>query len=574
MSKLKLVENFSINSKDIKPLPLKESTTIIHEGSTFRCVGAYTFPISRPGQLNLNDRIYGIDLWEKVIRETGGVHFGGLCDHPDDDGSVKDLFCRWSNLRFNEDKSLVLADCYLFGKWGQHAKDAIDAGLPIGFSSVGFGDFLPSPNSNVINPETFSLDRPADWVLNPSYQVYSDEGWEITEPLQADADTELGVAEPEIFENINTNNQKPAETLSEGVEEINKMSTRLVESQMTLQMKGIFKEVKSTTDPAQKLIDCKEALTYFNEDTRKISSLAELEESFKAILKEAEAEVSELAGKGSKLDSVEEALAESEKKVTDLEEQVESLTKALEAESKDLKMATELAETMKTLVEERDTEIETLKNEKSLMFTADEYNALKEAQETPETPIVEADKKDDDDKDSDSGDDADKDKGDEDDKDKDKDKQESVTVTEETPEKPATKEELDEKMEKLKQEKADRIAKREEQRAEARAKYGIEPKVEEDVTGVDSDPYVLAYYEERRQAFPKVVKFKEAMLKCNTLMEAQKLFLENKEEITDTNYQASFEERVFDKPIQKRSYLQEGTLIGDSGTVKIPKGWM
>ena len=65
----------------------------------------------------------------------------GLCDHPDNEGSVKDAFTVWHNVHMNEDKSLTYADAYLFGVWGQHAHEAIEAGGKIGLSSVGYGDF-------------------------------------------------------------------------------------------------------------------------------------------------------------------------------------------------------------------------------------------------------------------------------------------------------------------------------------------------------------------------------------------------------------------------------------------------
>ena len=131
-------------------------------------LASYTFPISKPDKVNLNGRIYTTQLWEKVINEKQPVNCFGLCDHPKDTGSVKDIFCIWKNIRFNTSKSLVLSDCYLFGRLGQHCNEAILAGAEIGLSTVGNGSF-DHDGKTVID---YELLRAADWVLEPSGQVF------------------------------------------------------------------------------------------------------------------------------------------------------------------------------------------------------------------------------------------------------------------------------------------------------------------------------------------------------------------------------------------------------------------
>jgi hypothetical protein len=175
---IKLVETFRVAPRSIiKITKLSEEVQTLEkkDGSVVRCVGAFTFPISVPGVENLNHRIYGHDLFERIIAEKQGEGRYGLCDHasensPQPDGSTKDTFCVWRNIRFSEDRSLILADCYLFGVDGQRFLDGLEAsGIP-GFSMVGFGDFLK--DGKTIDPTTYILDHPADWVLNPSAQVY------------------------------------------------------------------------------------------------------------------------------------------------------------------------------------------------------------------------------------------------------------------------------------------------------------------------------------------------------------------------------------------------------------------
>ena len=59
MAKQKLVENFSIDTSEISKIPLTEdSSRVISEGKEYKCLSAYTFPISKPDQENFNKRVY------------------------------------------------------------------------------------------------------------------------------------------------------------------------------------------------------------------------------------------------------------------------------------------------------------------------------------------------------------------------------------------------------------------------------------------------------------------------------------------------------------------------------------
>jgi len=137
---------------------------------SYKSLGVYSFPISRPGEKNLNERVYPTKLWENVVKSFKGRSTYGLMDHPEGEGSTKDAWCVWRNLRFSEDKKTVYADAYLFGSYGQQVKEALEAGADVGLSTSGFGEI---DNDGVtVNPETYELERIADHVLAPSYQVY------------------------------------------------------------------------------------------------------------------------------------------------------------------------------------------------------------------------------------------------------------------------------------------------------------------------------------------------------------------------------------------------------------------
>ena len=68
---------------------------------------------------------------------------------------------------------------HLFGEGGKHAKEALDTGADLGLSSVGFGEM--AADGKTVIAETYELDRPADWVLNPSQKVYGNSTNEVTE---------------------------------------------------------------------------------------------------------------------------------------------------------------------------------------------------------------------------------------------------------------------------------------------------------------------------------------------------------------------------------------------------------
>jgi hypothetical protein len=301
MDKQKLVENFSVSSNLIKKIPLteKQNTLIEAAGKQYEAVAAYTFPLSRPGKENLNGRVYTKKLWENVIKKKMGEGAFGLCDHPEDEGSVKDSYCVWHNIRFNEDKSLVVGDAYLFGPYGKQMHEAIQAGGKPGFSSVGLGEF--KEDEKTIDETTYELQRPSDWVLNPSYEVFGDITMQI--------------------ENIQE---------KKGLNE----STLTYEQKLFLkQMKGFIEDINKLESEEEKLKECNELLSYFNEDDNPGSSeyakeQKEAIESIKAELNEAKKKESDDEEKDSDKDDEEksepEEKEESKKKESDDEEEKDS----------------------------------------------------------------------------------------------------------------------------------------------------------------------------------------------------------------------------------------------------------
>lgn len=175
--KIKLVESYLLNPDDyikVNTLNENQKTIVIEKKGEkkqeFTAKAVFSFPISRPDEENLNGRVYNKKLWENVEKNLKNSSTFGLMNHPESEGSTKDIWCVWRNLRFSEDKKTVVADAYLVGKWGEMVKEILEAGGQVGLSTSGYGEFLE--DKKTVNPDTYELERVADFVFNPSYEVY------------------------------------------------------------------------------------------------------------------------------------------------------------------------------------------------------------------------------------------------------------------------------------------------------------------------------------------------------------------------------------------------------------------
>jgi len=299
--KYRLIENFILLPDAIKKISLKENVqTVEHDGKKFNCVGAYTFPISRPDRENYNERIYTSSLWKKVISEQKEIWDGvfGLCDHPENDngGSVKDAWCVWHNVRMNEDKSLTLADAYLFGTWGEHAQKALDAGGKLGMSSVGYGDF--KADGKTIDENSYEIERPADWVLNPSYGVFGTlEHIVKTNEKKSKEEKITKISILSTKENTNKVEAKQKE------KDIMSKQDILLEKNFEWHVKSKLKDIKTIESLQEKLKEYKELLTIFED----VDFADDLKKKVENDRDEVNKQILDLALKGKDFDSVNES---------------------------------------------------------------------------------------------------------------------------------------------------------------------------------------------------------------------------------------------------------------------------
>jgi chromosome segregation ATPase len=250
----------------------------------------------------------------------------GLVNHPEDDGDPKNIWCVWKNLRYNEDKTLGIADCYIIdNEWGKTAFGVLENDGPVGLSSSGLGDF--EPDGITVDPNTYELERPADWVLNPSYSVFG-----------TIDDKKESVASPKDDTRI--------------VEEGKQMKTFTLREKRELEasLKKIYEDIKVIPNLKERLSRAKEALTFYEgEDTGGVESY---KKEFEDLVTEAEKEFE------SKLKSAEEA-----DEIKKEAEETHQLAKEKAKEAEDLKKENEELKKENEKLKDQIKEIHTLKDE-------------------------------------------------------------------------------------------------------------------------------------------------------------------------------------------------------------------
>jgi hypothetical protein len=272
MAKQRLIEGALFTSRHYKKaeVPLKEAVV---NGKTYPALGVYTFPFTRPGQKNLNGRIYPYSLWDRIFAQYRDQSTLGLMNHPEDDGDPKNIWCVWKNLRYNEDRTLGVADCYIIdNEWGKTALGVLENGGPVGLSSSGLGDF--EVDGVTVDPNTYELERVADWVLNPSYLVFG--------TLENKKESAAS-GKPDV------------KSIEEGKHM--KILTLREKRELEASLMKIYEAVKVLPNLKERLARAREALTFYeNEDAGGVEFfkkefedlVSEAEEEFEAKLKSAE----------------------------------------------------------------------------------------------------------------------------------------------------------------------------------------------------------------------------------------------------------------------------------------------
>jgi hypothetical protein len=305
MAKQRLVENILVPAKLIEKLdvPLREATV---GDKSYPILAVYRFPFTRPGQKNLNNRIYPHELWDRVFQQNPVTT--SLVNHPEDDGDPARIWAVMKNGGYNQDRTLGMVDCYVIDNdFGKTAMGVLVAGAGIGLSSSGLGDF--EADGITVCPSTFELERWADWVCQPSYSVFG----------TLDDKKESIISPKDNAKIIEEGKQMKTLTLRE-------------KRELEASLKKIYEDIKVLPNLKERLSRAKESLTFYEgEDTGGVELykkefedlVAEAEKEFESKLKSAE----EADGIKKEAEETQQLAKEKAKESEDLKKENEELKK-------------------------------------------------------------------------------------------------------------------------------------------------------------------------------------------------------------------------------------------------------
>jgi len=373
MAKQHLVENFSKDWSEplhINRLALNESSKIVEAGGKkYPITEGFEVPTWRLGVKNLNGRIYSKSLGEKVVRENKNLVTVNLADHPTTEGSVKDIWSVSKNPHIRE--GIMYVDMYPVDEaFEKKLNKMLELGAGLGVSSSCYGD-IDESTSEVIE-EGFEVERFADWVLSPSFQVYVTNDCRLNnESVETDKES--------IKENLTISNMPDIK------EQVN-MSDKLKESlekATRLNLVKIIEDADKKETIVERLSALEEALSYTADDF-----LSDMKKNLEEKITKIKEESLVLAEKGKTVETLNEGilLKESEKvalneKITSLENdkvilegEKSALQKKLDESCKLLDEAKKYSDNAVELLESSDAEV-------GSKFSAKEYIQVLESAE-------------------------------------------------------------------------------------------------------------------------------------------------------------------------------------------------
>lgn len=296
----RFVESFSCSNKLIKKVDssviresLSKIPTRIRESISSDVPEGWWVPISHYGNYkNGNGRIYNKKLWDNVINTQRDTYIGSpmLCDHPegDKDGNPKDICGVWLDCKMGQANcdgvGIVYGLLIPSGRLGEDLKDHLKNGLKVGTSSSGFGKLM---NDNMtVDPDTYQIERLADFVLTPSQGTYF--SWdESSNTIEDKIHESMDDEETSMYES-NTNNNV---IIKENKVKDPKF-TKLEEKKFRRDMESFLESANEIKDPQARLAEFKEIKSYLEDGIcpdlkEKVEQkIAEEEEAIKKILQE------------------------------------------------------------------------------------------------------------------------------------------------------------------------------------------------------------------------------------------------------------------------------------------------
>lgn len=336
----------AVDSEELKESLSKVPTKLRESMSTCDCSKGWWVPISVASDYrkNGNGRIYGKKLWKNVVENQSDVYRGCpmLADHPegDSDGSPEKICGVWLDAKMGEPygehgDQLVYGLLVPSGRIGkQDLQDHLQNGLKVGTSTSGFGKLMR--DGITVDPDTYQIERLADWVLNPSQSTFF--SW----------DESNNIEDRSIVESNSNTENIIKESIKENIVKDSKL-TKLEEKKFRRDMESFLESANNIKDPQERLEEFKEIKSYLEEGL-----CPDLKESVEAKILEEEASIKKMLEESMTLK--EELGIESTKDLKVKLTKIVENTKLAEKEAKDWKSISEqlqekLNEANKTLDE-------------------------------------------------------------------------------------------------------------------------------------------------------------------------------------------------------------------------------
>jgi len=344
-----------------------------------------------------------------------------------------------------------------------------------------------------IDPESYEIERVADFVLDPSYEVYGRQEDVISNPEPLEDETTIrAYGEHTTAKRGNTMNESTQTNKVHVVEQKNfKMSVR-----------GLLRDARANEDVQARLDAMNEILTYFDD----VDFAQDLKEEVEIEIDALNEQIRDLARKGEALPELEEGTKNLNEQITVLTEENASLKEEVEALTGKYEDATELLDSLKVFANKVRSLYESMRARANGMIKADEYQELLAYVEEKEVEINDL-------------------------------KEQLVEARVQAPAKAAKKEELRNARRRPAPKMERKTVKRRTATKRRSMKEGFVPPSyapkKTDTLLEDANTEVALYYQDLEGANPRVVKIRKEILGSKTLMEAQMTYLRLKGLIDD-----------------------------------------
>lgn len=352
------------------PMRIRES---VHGGEP----SGWWVPISFYNKVNGNNRNYNRRLWENVMSSQKATWCGSpmLCDHPagDSDGNPKDICGVWLDMKLGEpDRNgtgLVYGLLMPSGHHGDDLQDHLRNGLKIGTSSSGFGKL--SGDGVTVDPDTYMIERLADWVLSPSqgtFFSYDESSDEVVNRSLSESIDRHEFADGTLGE----------EHIKETCVKDSKL-TRLEEKKFRRDMESFLESANSIVDPQERLEEFKDIRSYFEDGV-----CPDLKEKVESKIAEQEAEIKRMLAEH--IEMKEELNIDS---VKDLKEKLTKVAedfKVTESEAKDWK---EISEKLQGKLTEARRELDDRPTQGFVKYQKEQIDKLRESLDSHDSKAVE-----------------------------------------------------------------------------------------------------------------------------------------------------------------------------------------